>query len=336
LFNGFKYIFLNDIIIIFMCPEIICLGELLVEIMRTEIDISHSNIGAYYRGPFPSGAPAIFIDSAARMAKPFKFSTGFIGVIGDDEFGYSIIDKLKKDGVDTSQIRIMKEKTTGIAFNQYNSDGSRKFIFAAGAAGDTSPNDVQENYFNDVKSLHIMGSGLSISENSREACYKAVKIAKEKNPNVIISFDPNLRPEMLDIETILTISKPILKSTKILLPSGEEAEMLAGLNDEKKACQKLLNMGPEIIVLKRGKYGCTIFTRENFNGLEIPGFKVREIDPTGAGDSFGGAFIVGYLAGWDLEKIAKFANAVGALKVKIFGPMPETTYNEAMELLNKQ
>ena len=319
-----------------MCPDIICLGELLVEIMRTEINTPHGEIGATYKGPFPSGAPAIFIDSAARMAKPFNFSTGYIGVIGDDEFGHCIIEKLKEDGVDTSQIRIMNGKTTGIAFNQYNSDGSRKFIFAAGAAGETSPNDVQENYFSDVKSLHIMGSGLSISENSREACYKALKIAKEKNPNVIISFDPNLRPEMLEIETILTICKPVLKSTKILLPSGEEAEMLAGLKGEKKACQKLLEMGPEIVILKQGKDGSIIFTREDLNGIKVPGFKVKEIDPTGAGDSFGGAFIVGYLAGWDLQKTAKFANAVGALKVEYFGPMPDTSYDKVIELLNKQ
>lgn len=319
-----------------MCPDIICLGELLVEIMRSEINTPHGKIGAYYRGPFPSGAPAIFIDSAARMAKPFKFSTGYIGVIGADEFGYCIVDKLKKDGVDTSQIRIVNGKTTGIAFNQYNSDGSRKFIFAAGAAGETSPLDIKEDYFNGIKSLHIMGSGLSISENSREACYEALKIAKEKNPDVIISFDPNLRPEMLAIEIILKICKPVLKSTNILLPSGEEAEMLAGIRDEKQACQKLLDMGPEIIVLKRGKNGCTIFTRNNLDGIIVPGFQVKEVDPTGAGDSFGGAFIVGYLAGWDLQKTAKFANAVGALKVEYFGPMPDTLYDEVIEFLNKQ
>ena len=319
-----------------MCPDIICLGELLVEIMRTESNTPHGEICATYRGPFPSGAPAIFIDSAARMAKSFKFSTGYIGVIGDDEFGYCITEKLKEDGVDITQIRVMNGKTTGIAFNQYNSDGSRKFIFAAGAAGETSPDDIKEDYFSDVKSLHIMGSGLSISENSREACYKALKIAKEKNPNVIISFDPNLRPEMLEIETILTICKPVLKSTKILLPSGEEAEMLAGLKGEKKACQKLLDMGPEIVILKQGKDGCIIFTREDSNGIKVPGFKVKEIDPTGAGDSFGGAFIVGYLAGWDIQKTAKFANAVGALKVEYFGPMPDTSYDKAIELLNRQ
>jgi sugar/nucleoside kinase (ribokinase family) len=317
-----------------MYPDIICLGELLVEIMRTDIDTPHGKLGAIYKGPYPSGAPAIFIDSAARMAAPFEISTGYIGVIGDDEFGFCIVNKLQKDGVDTSQIRIQKGKTTGIAFNQYNSNGTRKFIFAAGAAGETSPKDVKEEYFTNIKALHIMGSALSISENSRKACYKAIKIAKKKNPKVIISFDPNLRPEMLDINTILRICKPVLGSTDILLPSGEEAEMLAGIKGGKEACQKLLDLGPKIVVLKQGKDGSIIFTKEQINGIKVPAFKVKEIDPTGAGDSFGGAFIVGYLQGWDLEKIAKFANAVGALKVEFFGPMPETSYDDVNRLIN--
>ena len=318
-----------------MTPDIISLGELLVEIMRTDLNIPHGVTGANYRGPFPSGAPAIYINTAARMGKPFDFTTGFIGVIGNDEFGDSIIKKLEKDSVDVSQIRSSDTETTGIAFNQYNSDGSRKFIFAAGAAGSTTPDDVKEDYFEDIKNLHITGSALSISKNSREACYKAIKIAKEKNPSVLISFDPNLRPELLDLEVILKICKPVLEMTEILFPSGEEAEMLAGINDPIDACQKLLEKGPKIIVLKREKRGCIIFTKDNLKGANIEGFKVNEVDPTGAGDSFGGAFIVGYLAGWNLKKTAKFANIVGAKKVKHFGPIPDTTYEEVIELLEK-
>jgi len=316
-----------------MSPEIIAIGELLVEIMRSEVDIAHGEIGETYKGPYPSGAPAIFIDSAARMAQPFDISTGYIGVIGNDEFGTCIKEKLMNDGVDVSQIRIDKTNTTGIAFNQYNSDGSRKFIFAPGAAGETSPEDVNPDYFKNIKCLHIMGSALSISENSRKACYKAIEIAKEKNPDTIVSFDPNLRPEMLDIETILEISKPVLDQTTILLPSGEEAEMLARVEGENTACVNLLEQGPELVILKRGSDGCTIFTSDDKEGIKVSAYDAEEIDPTGAGDSFGGAFLVGYLESWDLKKIGAFANAVGALKVETFGPMPNTTYEEAMELL---
>ena len=316
-----------------MGPDIISLGELLVEIMRTELNAPHGKIGAYYKGPYPSGAPAIFISSAARIAKPFNLKTGYIGVIGNDEFGDCIIRKLKKDDVDLSHIRVLESNHTGIAFNQYNSDGSRKFIFAKGAAGETSPEDIKENYFTGIKCLHIMGSSLAISKNSRDACSKAINVAKKKNPDSIISFDPNLRPEMLDLNEILEISMPILEKTDILLPSGEEAEMLASVNGFKKACQKLLEMGPKIIVLKQGKNGCTIYTRDKPTGLHIKSFNVNEVDPTGAGDTFAGAFIVGFLEGWDLKKIGMFSNAVGALKVESFGPIPDTTYEEVLKFL---
>ncbi|MFX0031067.1 MAG: sugar kinase [Candidatus Hodarchaeota archaeon] len=318
-----------------MCPDIISLGELLVEIMREQVDIHHGEIGSNYKGPYPSGAPAIFIDSAARMSKPFNLSTGFFGAIGNDEFGECIINKLKFDGVDISQIRILDNKTTGIAFNQYNSDGSRKFIFAGGAAGNIFPENINEKYFQNVKSLHIMGSALSISKSSRDSCYKAISVAKEANPNLVISFDPNLRPEMLDLEKILEICNPVLKDTLILMPSDKEAEMLAGVVGASDACRKLLQKGPEIIILKLREAGCIIFTRKNQEGIKVPGFKVKEVDPTGAGDSFGGAFIVGYLAGWNLTKSAQFANAVGALKVQSFGPMPDTTYEDVILFMRR-
>ena len=318
-----------------MYPEIISLGELLVEIIREKKDTPHGMLGAVYKGPFPSGAPAIYIDTAARMGKNFNFTAGFIGVIGKDEFGSCIIEKLKLDGIDTTQIRITEKLTTGIAFNQYNSDGSRKFIFAKGAAGETSPDDVKVEFFKNVKNLHIMGSALSISKKSRKACYKAIEIAKKSNPNVLISFDPNLRPEMLDMKSILEISMPVLNKTQILLPSGQEAEMLAGVKGVKNACQKLLKMGPKIIVLKQGKEGCIIFTSDKLYGQKVKAFKAIERDPTGAGDTFGGAFIIGYLAGWDLIKTATFANAVAALKVEFFGPMANTSYEKVIKFMDE-
>ncbi len=317
-------------------PDIISLGELLVEIMRTEIDVPHGRIGSYYKGPFPSGAPAIFIDSVARMSVPFKFSTGFIGAVGNDEFGETIIEKIKNDNVDVSKIKVNENRPTGIAFNQYNSDGSRKFIFSAGAAGQISPEDLEKDYFSNIKALHIMGSSLSISESSRKSCYKAVEIANSINPQVVISFDPNLRPEMLDIKTIIEISKPVLDRTTILFPSGEEAEMLAGIKGEVNACKELIKKGLKLVVLKQGKEGCTIFSSGLADDIRVPGFKVEETDPTGAGDSFDGAFIVGYLAGWDLKRVGMFANAAGALKVQFFGPMPNTSYNEVINLTKKK
>jgi sugar/nucleoside kinase (ribokinase family) len=318
-----------------MSPDIISIGELLVEIMRPEVDVSHGEIGAFYRGPYPSGAPAIFIDSAARMAKAFNLSTGFIGVVGKEEFGKCILSKLEGDGVDISQIRVDYDKTTGIAFNQYNSNGSRKFIFASGAAGHLSPADLKPSYFSNVKALHIMGSSLAISSSSCDACYKAIKIAKEENPEVLISFDPNLRPEMLDIREILEICEPVLKSTDILLPSEDEVKMLGQKSNSEEACRDLLKKNITLIILKQGKQGCTLYLKKEKTSLKVPSFNIDEVDPTGAGDCFGGAFLVAYLAGWELIDAARFSNAVGALKVIQVGPMPDTSYDQVIKFMKE-
>jgi sugar/nucleoside kinase (ribokinase family) len=95
-------------------------------------------------------------------------------------------------------------------------------------------------------------------------------------------------------------------------------------------------MGPKLVVLKQGAKGCTIYTQKFKDGIKIVGFDVEEVDPTGAGDSFGGAFIVGYLNKWDLKKIGKFANSVGALKVKSFGPMANNSYEEVIKLMESK
>ena len=67
------------------------------------------------------------------------------------------------------------------------------------------------------------------------------------------------------------------------------------------------------VVLKRGSEGCTFHTSSGFS--EYPGFKVRVVDTTGAGDSFDAAIVYGTLMGWREENIATLANAAGAVKV---------------------
>ncbi|MBN2150663.1 MAG: sugar kinase [Candidatus Lokiarchaeota archaeon] len=315
-----------------MCPDIICAGEMLVEIMRAEVGVPHLQVGGVYKGPYPSGAPCIFIDSAARMAEALKITTGFIGTVGNDDFGQVVIDKMKADGVDCSAVSTISGSTTGIAFVQYNKDGSRKFIFAAGAAGQLTEAHVKDAYFEGVKDFHVMGSAMSISPTSKAAVLKAIDLTVKNGG--IVSFDPNLRAEMMPLDQIREMVQPVIKKTTILLPSGEEAMLLTGDKDAKSACESLLKAGPEIVVLKEAKDGCTVYTRKE--AIKVPGFKVKEVDPTGAGDSFGGAFVVEYLVNAPLEEAARFANAVGALKVTSFGPMASNSREGVEQFIASQ
>jgi sugar/nucleoside kinase (ribokinase family) len=104
--------------------DILTIGGLLVEIMRKETDKPFDSV-ADLIGPFPSGDVGIFVDVAARMGG----NAGIIGVVGDDGFGKCIMNRLKKDGVDTSMVSVCKGATTGVAFVAYFGDGSRNFIY---------------------------------------------------------------------------------------------------------------------------------------------------------------------------------------------------------------
>jgi len=305
--------------------DVLTLGECLVEIMRNKQDVPHSIPGVYL-GPYPSGAPAIFADSCAR----FGLRTALIGAVGEDDFGHIIIDRLKKSGVDVRKIKILGDYTTGVAFISYYSTGHRQFIYHVrhAASGQIFQEDVDPLWIEETKVLHIMGSTLAVNENCREACYKAVELARKRGK--LITFDPNIRPELLDPEVIRDIAQPVLETAKIVLPSATEAETLTGISDPIEAGRELLREGPEVAVIKIGERGSVAITDKQV--FKMPAFKVEEIDPTGAGDVYDAAFIYGILQGWPIDETLRFANAAGAIKVTRFGPMEGPT--SLMEVQN--
>jgi len=304
-------------------PTILSLGEALVEIMRSQPDLPLDRPGPFV-GPFPSGAPAIFADCAARLG----VSSGFIGVVGADDFGTCLRNRLIADGVDVAYLAIDPDRLTGIAFVTYHSDGGRHFLFHLqdAAAGRLGPHHLDRDYMAQVKWLHICGSALTASDSSRKACYQAVEWVKGADGQV--SLDPNLRPELLGVERIRRICQPVLEAADVLLPSGEEASMLTGIRDPEEAAMALVGED-RMVALKRGARGSVIFT--SLERLAVPAFPVEEVDPTGAGDCYGAAFLVGLLERWPLTQVARFANAVGALATTRLGPMEGAPTREEVD-----
>jgi tagatose kinase len=301
--------------------RVITVGEILVEVMAKNEGQGFLSPGEFL-GPYPSGAPAIFIDQAARMGA----DCGMIARIGDDDFGLLNTERLKNDGVDTSQILKTPGYTTGTAFVTYFEDGSRKFIFhfAHSAAGMLSPGDIDENYVKQAGYLHIMGCSLSVGESMRQAIMKAVEIVRANGGK--ISFDPNIRPELLEEETVKIIFENLLSITDILLASGGEAAILTNTDTVEEAVKIFRDKGIGIIVFKNGSKGAEVYIGDN--RTHIPPFIVEEIDPTGAGDCFDGAFIASLAEGKNVMEAALMANAAGALGVTRKGPMEGASFKK--------
>ena len=295
--------------------EIVIMGELLVEIMRPHEDIPLYE-SDYFRGPFPSGAPGIFISTAARLGH----STAIISGVGKDDFGENILRRLKKDGVDISRVLISDQGNTGVAFVTYFADGERKFLFYmdnSPCVMAKAPEDLTG--LEDAKYMHIMGCSLMSSVDFANEIVKTMMMMKEKG--VKISFDPNVRLEMMRDPVVLEILKKVFDNASILMPGVAELKMLSGEEDLQKAIAKVFeNKNLELLVLKNGSKGSRIYTREGL-ALEQGIYKVEQLDATGAGDSYDAAFICGLAEGKTLLEAARMGAAAGALNAAAFGPM---------------
>lgn len=105
----------------------------------------------------------------------------------------------------------------------------------------------------------------------------------------------------------------------MVLPSRSEAKTLTGKDDPAQAARSLLEMGPDVAVIKMGPKGALAVTQTET--VFEPAFRVPEVDPTGAGDVYDAAFVYGMLKDWSLEKTMELASAVGAIEVTRIGPM---------------
>lgn len=292
--------------------EIWTLGEPLCEIMRTQPDIGLESPDIFM-GPYPSGAPAIFIDSAAKLGHP----CGLIGTIGDDAFGRCIKKRLHDDGVNITHLAVNDELSTAVAFVSYFSDGSRTFLYHIGnaAAGQIEyPRQMPEN----VGLFHVMGCAMMPSPTMAEAVIRAAIHYADQGK--LISFDPNIRVESLRGQDLSKLIDPIMKRCSIFMPGLEELLVISGKTSVEDAVSSLFqNPLLKVVVLKNGSNGCQIITRDE--QFSLPSCNITALDSTGAGDSFDAGFLTSYLQGKPLLDCAKIASATAALNCSAFGPM---------------
>ncbi len=294
-------------------PSIWTMGEILVEIMRPRPGMPLDQAGEFL-GPFPSGAPAIFIDTVARLGH----AAGIIGGVGADDFGRCVLDRLQADGVDCRNVAQMAHMATAVAFVTYFDDGSRKFIYHIDNTPAVLGDLTDASAVDDPAFFHVMGCSLMANDAFRARIFDTMATLHARGAK--ISFDPNIRPELLGERSLGELVDPLLAKCSVLLPGVAELAMLGGAEEVEENVRRAFAAWPlEVIVLKRGKQGCTVFTRTE--QIDAPAFPVEEVDPTGAGDCFDAGFLCGLLEGKPLAECARIAAAAGALNAAAFGPM---------------
>ncbi len=293
--------------------EVWTMGELLVEIMRPRREMPLSEPDTFL-GPFPSGATGIFIDTVARL----KHSAALISGVGDDDFGRCLLDRFKKDGVDTRFVLVVPNKATGVAFVTYFNDGSRRFLYHWDNTPAVMARKPEASQIEGPRFFHVMGCALMPNEDFRTEVFETADLFTSKGARV--SFDPNIRFELLGTRRAEDIFSPLMKQCSVLMPGERELQLLMGVETTAAAVRKALRYPRmETVVVKRGSRGSTVYTQSA--SIDVPAYTVKEVDPTGAGDCFDAGFICGLLEGKSERECAEIGSAAGALDAMAFGPM---------------
>jgi sugar/nucleoside kinase (ribokinase family) len=300
-----------------MKPRVGSMGDLLVEIMATGKNSRHLRVGTY-KGPYPSGSPGIFIGQAARLGG----DSIFVGAVGDDAFGQVILNRLRLDGVDTSLVNLVQGVPTGTAFVSYNDDGSRDFVFnithSAAAMFEGSEAVINALLAFSLDYFHVSGTALS----NESMCASTLQVCRALHVHgVKISFDPNVRKELMGNASYLAAVREMMGMCSIFLPSEDDAAMLFAGKKFAHFAPPLLASHMDYVVLKKGADGCEAMDRAGLH-LTLPALKADAVDPTGAGDCFCAAFVTLTAAKQlSFSDVLARANAAGALAVTKLGPM---------------
>jgi|WetSurMetagenome_2_1015567.scaffolds.fasta_scaffold144555_1 sulfofructose kinase len=240
-------------------------------------------------GPIPTAMVTL-----ARLG----FKAALIGAIGDDLPGKLVIEELKREKVDTSQI-LIKKRATALACGWIEKKNGRRTIVLHRDIF-VNPANINLKKLGKPKIIHLDGRDLS-------ACMKLARWGR--NHHIPIVFD--IGSMRNDISPILPLVDHLVVSADFALPYTKTKKPL-------DAIRKLSRVTPGTIVVTSGTKGSLGYDRND--GLaSAPAFKVNTIDTTGAGDVYHGAYIAGLLKSWPLERRMIFASACAALKCTMPG-----------------
>ena len=246
---------------------------------------------------------------ASLAAKTKNIECAVVSVVGND-FPKSYLNLLVSKGIDISEVQIEKDGKSFFWSGKYHDNMNKRDTLETqvNVLANFNPK-IPENFKNpDILVLGNLDPKVQLSIVSQF----------DKKPNFIMLDTMNFWMDHSLDNLIKIISK-----VDLICINDEEVIQLSGCSNHELGIKKILTMGPKYLIMKKGEYGATLYSDES--EFFCPSFKVKKvIDPTGAGDSFAGAF-AGCLAeskNYSFEFISSaliYANAVASFCVEKFG-----------------
>jgi 2-dehydro-3-deoxygluconokinase len=257
------------------------------------------------------GAESNVAIGLARLGIP----SSWISMLGDDELGELILNRLRAEGVDTSAVRRISERPTGLYLREEVAGRLRVYYYRSGSAAATlAPHAFEASILSGAAFLHLTGITGALSPQCAEFLPWAVKSARDAG--VRVSYDVNYRSRLWAPAAARAATEALLPFVDVLLVGHEEAHALWGWETD-VALEQFSEAGPAEVVLKLGADGCAAVI--DGERLTSAGFPARELDPIGAGDAFDAGYLAATLWGWAPEKRLRTANAMGAFCVQNLG-----------------
>ncbi|RKX52903.1 MAG: hypothetical protein DRP25_01410 [Thermotoga sp.] len=295
--------------------DILVIGDINVDIVG-KIDRLPSPGNCVF-GPFPKISMGGTGANTALVLHKLGLRVAFLTAVGKDMFGEFLIENLKKQGIDVSLVRKIRNHGTGMIIALVDRNGERSFIaFRLNCADihikldDHLQKILQSMHF---KALFICGPMVGEGLESYETALRIAKYCNERGISVF--FDPNIRTPTGSVdEGRKKCYLEILRYVDIFLPNKQELLAIFGNGDISITAKKVIkDYNIREIWLKMGDLGSMLISREQL--VRIPAKKVKVVDTTGAGDVFNAGVIYGILKGWNAEKTGKYASELASICV---------------------
>jgi ribokinase len=248
-------------------------------------------------------------NSALALAR-WGLDVRLAGCVGRDRFGDYVLDHLAQGEVNTRWVQRTNDAMTGFFYINITPDGERTFFGSRSANGHVQKLRNVRSLYNGAAAAHLVGYNFLNPGPARAAKQIARGIHARGG---WVSLDVGMAPAQQIPGKILQL----ITTVDILLLSADEATLLTGARDSRRAFVALEKAGAREVVLKLGKSGCLI--SRNGEPQHVPSFDVKMVDSTGAGDAFVAGFLQARLRGWSLEEAAVAATAGGAAAVSFVG-----------------
>jgi 2-dehydro-3-deoxygluconokinase len=244
--------------------------------------------------------------------------SGWIGGLGDDEFGRYVFSTLRGEGVDVSHVCWETGYPTGVMFKERRAAGKSRVLYyrKGSAASHLTPEKLPDSYLRQADHLHLTGITPALSDSCAAAALTAVSTVRASGGTV--SFDVNLR-DQLRLDDPLQALLPFMRAAEILFLGFDEARRLFGIGMLAGIERALDGLGVPTVILKLGAEGAKLRSHEREGWIEAPAFRVSAVDEVGAGDAFAAAYLASTLLGRPPEEALGFANAAGALATTVPG-----------------